>query len=68
VSCSSFFQGCGSAFISSWSGSSVLGWIPIRIQSGSGALMTKNLRKKLQLKILFYFLDQKLPVPFPRPP
>ena len=41
--------GCGSAFISSGSGSrsSNLGWIPIRIwiQSGSRALMTKNWKK-----------------------
>ncbi len=37
-------QGCGSAFISFGSGSSILGWIPIRIriQSGSRSLMTKN--------------------------
>ncbi len=39
----SLFQGCGSAFISS--GSSILGWIPIRIQYGSRALMTKNWKK-----------------------
>ncbi len=42
-------QGCGSAFISSGSGSgsSILGWIPIRIriQSGSRALMSKNWQK-----------------------
>ncbi len=38
-------QGCGSVFIFSGSGSSILGWTPIRIQiriqSGSRALMTK---------------------------
>ncbi len=41
-------QGCGSAFISSGSGSSILGWIPIRIQYGSGsrAFMTKNWENK----------------------
>ncbi len=42
-------QGCGSAFISSGSGSgsgsSMLGWIPVRIQYGSRALMTKNWQK-----------------------
>jgi hypothetical protein len=27
-----FYQGCGSAFISSGSGSSILGWTPIRIR------------------------------------
>ncbi len=42
-------QGCGSAFISSGSGSSIFGWIPFRIQYGSRALMTKNW-KKLQVK------------------
>jgi hypothetical protein len=35
-------QGCGSAFISSVSGSNILDGIPIRIQSGSRAVMTKN--------------------------
>ncbi len=47
--CHRWSQGCGSAFISSRSGSSssILGWIPIqiRIQSGSRALMTKDLKK-----------------------
>ncbi len=40
-------QGCGSAFIPSGSGSSILGWIRIRIQYGSGsrALMTKDWKK-----------------------
>ncbi len=40
-------QVCGSVFISSGSGSSILGWTPIRIriQSGSRALMTKNWKK-----------------------
>ncbi len=46
---STLSQGCGSALISVGSGSSILGWIPIRIQSGSRALMTKNWTK-LQLK------------------
>ncbi len=54
--CDWYFQGCGSAFISS--GSSILGWIPIRIriQSGSRALMTKNWRKKITAgkKIKFF--------------
>ncbi len=45
-------QGCGSALISSGSGSSILGWTPIRIriQSGSRALMTKNLQKNYSWK------------------
>ncbi len=53
------YQGCGSAFISS--GSSILGWIPIRIriririQSGSRALMNKNWRKKFQLNNFFFW-------------
>ncbi len=55
-------QGCGSAFISSGSGSSILGWTPIRIririQSGSMALMTKNW-KKLQLKKIKFFFWSK---------
>ncbi len=57
-------QGCGSAFISSGSGSSILGWIPIqiRIQSGSRAFMTKNW-KKLQLKKKLG--DQKLQFTYP---
>jgi hypothetical protein len=42
-------QGCGSVFISSGSGSSILGRTPIRIririQSGSSALMTENWKK-----------------------
>ncbi len=53
-------QGCGSAFIPSGSGSSILGWIPIRIriQYGSKLLMTKY-RKKLQLKKNSIFLEHK---------
>ncbi len=51
-------QGCGSAFISSGSGSSILSRIPIRIriQSGSRALMTKNWRRKITAgkKIKFF--------------
>jgi hypothetical protein len=39
-----FFQSCGSEFC----------------DSGSGVLMTKNARKKIQLKILLSFCDQKL--------
>ncbi len=54
-----FSQGCGSASISSGSGSSIVGWTPIRIriQSGSKALMTKNWKKKKlqQKKIKFFF-------------
>ncbi len=53
-------QGCGSAFISSGSGSSILGWIPIRIRilSGSRALMTKKW-KKLKLKKNYIFFWSK---------
>ncbi len=40
-----FHQGCGSAFISSGSGSSILGWIPIRIRIQGFNLMTKNWKK-----------------------
>ncbi len=35
-------QGCGSAFISSGSGSSILGWIPIRIQGFNDQKLKKN--------------------------
>jgi hypothetical protein len=35
-------QGCGSAFISSGSGSSILGWIPIRIQGFNDQKMKKD--------------------------
>jgi hypothetical protein len=45
----------GSGFIESVSGSSILGWIPIRIRSGFRVLMTRNW-KNIQL----YFFDQKL--------
>ncbi len=37
MTCVGFNQGCGNTFISSRSGSSILGWIPIRIQYGSGS-------------------------------
>ncbi len=49
-------QGCGSAFISSGSGSSILGWTHIRIQyeSGSRALMTKNWKKITTEKFFFF--------------
>ncbi len=53
----SILQGCGSAFISSGSGSGILGWIPIRIriQSGSRAVMTKNWKKVTAKKKLHFF-------------
>ncbi len=41
-------QGCGSAFISSGSGSSILGWTPIRIRIQG--FNDQKLKKKLQLK------------------
>jgi hypothetical protein len=47
----------GSGFTESGSGSSILGWIPIRIQSGSGVFMTKNWKKNLKFfgsKIAIY--------------
>ncbi len=53
-------QGCGSAFISSGSGSSILGWTPIRIriQSGSRALMTKSFKKITAEKKFSFFLSK----------
>jgi hypothetical protein len=56
-------QGCGSAFISSGSGSgsSTLGWIPIRIQGFNDQIYIR--RKKLQLKNKN--LDQKLQFTYP---
>ncbi len=63
-----YMQSCGSAFISSGSGSSILGWIPIRIriQSGSRALMTKNWKKITAENFLFWIKNYNLPIP--RPP
>ncbi len=62
-------QGCESAFISSGSGSSIFGWIPIRIriQYGSRALITKNL-KKITAKKLNFFGIKNYNLPIPRPP
>ncbi len=59
-----YYQGCGSAFI--WSGSSILGWIPIRfrIKSGSRVLMTKN-GKKFTAEKKNNFLNQKLKFIYP---
>ncbi len=48
-------QYLGSGFIESGSGPSILGWMPIQIQSGSRVLMTKNC-KNLQL-IFFSFSE-----------
>ncbi len=47
----SSYQGCGSAFISSGSGSSILGWIPIRIQGFNG----QKLRKKITAEKNYFF-------------
>ncbi len=62
-------QGCGFVFISSGSGSSILGWTPIqiriRIQSGSRALMTKNCKKITAEKFFFSFKNCNLPIPRP---
>ncbi len=49
----------GSLFIWSGSGSSILGWIPIRIQSEFSVLWPK-IGKNLQLNKIKLFLDQKL--------
>ncbi len=61
------FHGCGSAFI--LSGSSILGWIPIRIQYGSGSrvLMTK-IEKNYSWKKLNFFLIKNFNLSIPRPP
>ncbi len=58
----SLVQGCGSAFISSGSGSSILGWIPIRIQSGFRALITKNLKKNYSWKNFLIFFGSKITI------
>ncbi len=49
-------QGCGSAFISSWSGSgsSILGWIPIRIHG----FHDQKLKKNYSWKKITFILDQ----------
>ncbi len=47
----SFNQGCGSAFISSGSRSSILGWTPIRIQGFNDQKLKKNYSWK---KIIFF--------------
>ncbi len=52
-----FLQGCGSAFISS--GSSIFGWIPIRIQGFNNQKLNKNYSWK------FFFFDQKLQFTYP---
>ncbi len=60
-------QGCRSAFISSGSGSSILGWIPIRIriQYGSRALMTKKWKKITAEKKFQFFFYQNLQFTYP---
>ncbi len=69
IQVSTYNQGCGSAFISSGSGSSILGWIPIRIQCfndeklekrGHPTLQITNLKKKFyfcHLWVIFALLD-----------
>ncbi len=49
------YQGCGSVFIFSGSGSRVWGWRPIRIQGFND----QKLEKKLQLKIFLFFFWSK---------
>ncbi len=64
-------QGFGSVFIfyGSGSGSRGRGWrsIWIRIQSGSRALMTKNLKQITAEKKLNFFLIKNCNLPIPRP-
>jgi hypothetical protein len=63
----SLMQGCVSVFIfygsgtGSGTGSSILGWPPIRIriQSGSGAFMTKNWKKNYSWNFYFIFFLSK---------
>ncbi len=50
IETSSSTQGCGSAFISSGSGSSILGWIPIRIQGFNDQKLKKITAEK---KLIF---------------
>jgi hypothetical protein len=65
-----FCQGCGFIFIwyESGSGSSILGWIPIRIQSGSRVLMTKNCKKFTAGKKINFLRIKNYNLPSPRPP
>ncbi len=57
----SLLQGCGSAFLSSGSGSSILGWIPIRIQGFNDQKLKKNYSWK---KITFFWnKNHNLPIP-----
>jgi hypothetical protein len=65
-------QGCGSVFIwyGSGSGSSILGWIPIRIriQSGAKGFDDQIFKKVLQLKKITFYLIKNYNLPIPRPP
>ncbi len=64
----SWLQGCGFALIWSGSGSSILGWIQIRIRihSGSRALMTKKIYSwKRQKKFLPPWIRIRTPDPDP---
>ncbi len=59
-------QGCGSAFIWSGSGSSILGWIPIRIQGFDDQKLKKIYGGK---KVLKKFGSKTIGnLPIPRPP
>jgi hypothetical protein len=60
-------QSFGSVFIWYGSGSSIIGWILILIQSRSRVLMTKN-ENNLQLKKLNLFWIKNHNLPIPRPP
>ena len=57
----------GALFIWYGTESSILGWTPIRIQSGSRVLMTNNWREKnySTAKKSLLFLDQKLQFTYP---
>ncbi len=52
-----FIQGCGSAFISSGSGSNILGWIPIRIQGFNDQKLKKKKLQKRLVAICHSFFD-----------
>ncbi len=63
-------QGCGSVFIWYGSGSTILGWIPIRIRIQSGSnpdprFWWPEIEKKLQLKKKLFFFYQKLKFTYP---
>ncbi len=59
-----FFQSFGSVFIWYGYGSSILGWIPIRIKSGSMVLRTNNWKIYNWKNFNFFFIENySLPIP-----